>query len=45
MKKLTAVAVLVAAGLAVLVAVQVAGASGTRNTADSPTGCQLGNGV
>jgi hypothetical protein len=46
MRKSTAAAVLVAAGLSVLVAVQVAGASGTRNaTADPPTGCQLGNGV
>jgi len=46
MKKLTVVAVLAAAGIAVLVAVQVAGASGTRKAAaDAPTSCQLGNGV
>jgi hypothetical protein len=46
MRKSTAAAVLVAAGLSVLVAVQVAGASGTRNTtADPPAGCRLGNGV
>jgi hypothetical protein len=46
MKKLTAVAVLAAAGIAVLVAVQVAGASGTRKAAaHAPTSCQLGNGV
>ncbi len=46
MKKLTAVAVLAAATLSVLVAVQVAGAGGPKQTQpDPPSGCQLGNGV
>jgi hypothetical protein len=46
MKKLTAVAALLAAGIAALVAVQIAGATASRNTvADPPAGCQLGNGV
>jgi hypothetical protein len=44
MKKLTAVAVLAAAAISVLVAVQVAGASDSEATADPPS-CQLGNGV
>ena len=44
MKKLTAVAVLAAAGLAVLVAVQVAGAKGPKQAGAGPT-CHLGNGV
>ena len=44
MKKLTAVAVLAAAGLAVLVAVQVAGAGGPKH-ADGKPPCHLGNGV
>src|SRR5215467_1479015 len=45
MKKLTAVAVLAAAAISVLVAVQVAGASSSQKTAADPTSCQLGNGV
>ena len=46
MKKLTAVAALTAATLSVLVAVQVAGAGGPKQSqADPPAGCQLGNGV
>jgi hypothetical protein len=45
MKKLTAVAVLAAAAISVLVAVQVAGASSSKNTTADPTSCQLGNGI
>src|SRR5205085_9191030 len=46
MKKLTAVAALVAATISALVAVQIAGATGSRNAAaDPPASCQLGNGV
>ena len=46
MKRLTVVAALAAAGIAALVAVQVAGATGSRNaTAAPPASCQLGNGV
>jgi hypothetical protein len=45
MKKLTAVAALAAAVIAVLVGVQVAGASGTTQADTSTSGCQLGNGV
>jgi opacity protein-like surface antigen len=44
MKKLTAVAVLAAAAISVLVAVQVAGATSAKTAAD-PASCQLGNGV
>jgi hypothetical protein len=43
MKKLTALAVLVAAGIAVLAAVQFAGASNT--DASAPVGCELGGGL
>jgi hypothetical protein len=43
MKKLTALAVIAAAGIAVLVAVQFAGASGT--DAGAPVGCELGGGL
>src|SRR5438552_5896521 len=46
MKKFTVVAALAAVGIAALVAVQVAGASGSpKKTADPPAECQLGNGV
>ncbi|MFL5960451.1 MAG: hypothetical protein ACJ75G_09325 [Gaiellaceae bacterium] len=47
MKKLTAMAALAAAGIAVLVAVQVAGATGSGGAAPSakPTSCQLANGI
>ena len=46
MKRLTAVAALAAATLAALVAVQIAGAKGSPNTAaDPPASCQLGNGI
>jgi hypothetical protein len=46
MKKLTVVAALAAVGMAALVAVQVAGATGSpKKAADPPAGCQLGNGV
>ncbi len=47
MKKLTALVALVAAGIAALVAVQIAGATSSHKTANAPTtsGCQLGNGV
>jgi hypothetical protein len=45
MKKVTAVAVLAAAGLAVLVAVQVAGATRPRPADTSAGGCQLGHGI
>ncbi|HEU5214212.1 MAG TPA: hypothetical protein VFU30_01595 [Gaiellaceae bacterium] len=46
MKKLTAAAVLAAAGIAVLVAVQVAGAKGPKHAdAPSSSSCHLGNGV
>ena len=46
MKRLTIVAALAATGIAALVAVQVAGATGSRSTApDPPASCQLGNGV
>jgi hypothetical protein len=47
MKRLTALVVLVAAGVAALVAVQIAGASSSNQTASDPTtsSCQLGNGV
>jgi hypothetical protein len=45
MKKLTAVAALAAAAISVLVAVQVAGASGSQQATADPTSCQLGNGV
>ncbi|HEV8179466.1 MAG TPA: hypothetical protein VGP54_04085, partial [Gaiellaceae bacterium] len=46
MKRITIVAALAATGLAALVAVQVAGATGSRSTApDPPASCQLGNGV
>jgi hypothetical protein len=47
MKKFTALAALVAAGVAALVAVQIAGANSSHRTANAPTtsGCQLGNGV
>jgi hypothetical protein len=46
MKKLTAVAVLIAAGISVLVAVQVAGAGGPKQaSADPSSSCRLGNGV
>jgi hypothetical protein len=44
MKKLTAVAVLAAAAISVLVAVQVAGAGGPKQADGQPT-CHLGNGV
>jgi hypothetical protein len=44
MKKLTATAALAAAGIAVLVAVQVAGAGGPKQ-AKSPASCHLGHGV
>lgn len=44
MKRLTASAALVAAAIAVLVAVQVAGASGSKH-ADAQASCHLGNGV
>ena len=44
MKKLTAATVLAAAGIAVLVAVQVAGASGSRHASKSGS-CRLANGV
>jgi len=44
MKKVAAVAVLVAAGIAVLVAVQVAGARGPKS-AHSSASCHLGNGI
>jgi hypothetical protein len=43
MKKLTAVAMLAAAGISVLVAVQVAGAKGPKHAAQPP--CHLGKGV
>src|ERR1043166_6251053 len=46
MKKLTALAALVAATISALVAVQIAGATGSRDAADDPpASCQLGNGV
>jgi hypothetical protein len=45
MKKLTAVAVLAAAAISVLVAVQVAGASSSKAATADPASCQLGNGV
>src|SRR3954452_21767507 len=47
MKKLTLVAALAAAGIAVLVGVQVAGASGSPSAKAAPkaTSCQLANGV
>jgi type II secretory pathway pseudopilin PulG len=46
MKRITIVAALAATGIAALVAVQVAGATGSRSTApDPPASCQLGNGV
>src|SRR6266704_443790 len=47
MKKLTTVAALAAAGIAVLVAVQVAGATGSRATAPDPKApsCKLAHGV
>jgi hypothetical protein len=44
MKKRTAVAVLAAAGIAALVAVQMAGARGPKH-ADAHTSCQLGHGI
>ena len=46
MKKFTVVAALAAVGIAALVAVQVAGASGSpKKAADPPAECQLGNSV
>src|SRR5438067_9465533 len=46
MKKVTVMAALAAVGIAALVAVQVAGASGSpKKTADPPAECQLGDGV
>src|SRR5437868_4941092 len=46
MKKVTVMAALAAVGIAALVAVQVAGASGSpKKAADPPAECQLGNGV
>ena len=47
MKKLTLMTVLAAAALAALVAVQVAGASHTKNATKAPTSssCHLGNGI
>jgi hypothetical protein len=45
MKKLTAAAALLAAGIAALVAVQIAGATGSGNAAPAASSCRLANGV